>query len=150
MKKEWWKKFFETCGAFALKGVDCGSDFSPEGQEKVGPLVEDLYQAFKSRLIDEGLSKTTEPEPANHYGGGLVNFPLPKRVKKVMEAWRDAIEFGRSFDVSSEEFQDVMQALEEVVEIMSAPWNPDKVHPYALVDAMGLWLKKWGFEEGIE
>ena len=116
------------------------------GHHVRGEDIEELYQAFKARFVEDFFSKAPEPDPANPYGGGVVNF-ASNRVKKVIESWQDAKEFGKSFDVSTEEFQDVMQALEEVVEIMSAPWNPDKVHPYALVDAMGLWLKKWGFDE---
>lgn len=85
-----------------------------------GAHVEELYQAFKNRFVEDFFTKAPEPDQTNPFGVEMVYLSSDK--KKV-------------------------EALKEAVEIMKSPWNPDKIYPYALIDSMGRWLKKWGFDE---
>lgn len=62
------------------------------GQAVRGEDVEELYQAFKHRFVEDFFSKAPEPDPANPYGVGVVNLAANKvNAEKVIEEFKEVV-----------------------------------------------------------
>lgn len=123
MKEKPWKEFFGMCGLPEHRSCNL-----------LAENIEELYQAFKARFIEEFFPKSKLPEPSNPYGGGTIYLASDdKKVEALKEAEQLLLKVeGIKWD-----------ALSGGIETDA----DDAVMNRIPFDEIAKWLKRWGFDE---